>query len=404
MLTGCRIIVSEQKDPAFLPSPYGNEKCFIFIQNIVYGPGGKHIYYVVHQFCEGPDEKRTKEAMSYLEADLTSVSEGVGAVGSLATTRLISHWWPALIPNGPPPLSAVVFVPQTGMPYMALGWGTEISKNGTHLLLSAASYGPSDPSWVVALNIANGSRSSIPITVALANGLTFNPTKTKMYVCDMQDPAKILEGAVIDPDVPTRLVMTTVVEFGPLSGYNVSSPAVGPYSFSGDGSCLYFFDEDYRRLWTFQTVSRVATLIAVGSNDTAVPLTSSALRVPVEGGLTALAVSSNGVNVFFTTSWGELFLITMSEPCGTPLMVEELAEHPTESFSGLAIHEADGKLLVGTGNGLVLEFTTTLLPSGPSASTPSPPYTSSAAPQPPMSRSVPTAAPPSSRAFPGPAN
>ncbi|GBG92033.1 hypothetical protein CBR_g54153 [Chara braunii] len=385
-LTFCRTLLTHLPDPPFRWDPFSPDRCFVVIRNIVYGLDGKHFYYLVVQRCRDSDGRRTKYSVSCMEGDLTSAGQGVGAggVGSLATPRVVSHWWRAQSPSGLPPQSAEVFVPGSSMPFMAELSGTEMSKMGTHLLLTASSRGPSDPSWIVALNISDGSRSSIPMMAAeVAAGLTFDPAKTTLYVSDQYGPAEILEAPVIDPDVPGSLSMTTAVALGPLSGANVSQPEVGPYGFSADGSCLYFFDNDYERLWMFKRWTETVALLAVGVNDTAVPLRSDVLRVPMQGGPSALAVTADGMNVLFTTYFGELFHLTMSSPCGPPLKVVELTEHPTESFSALAMNESEGKLIVGTSGGHVLEFTVDLPPSP----TPSPLSVHSATSIPPMSRS-----------------
>lgn len=372
LVLACRVVLKEQPHPEFQTTQFSTDNCYVSMSGIVYAADGQHFYYIKQQRCVGPDKKNTKKLVSYMEGDIV-----------LGTTRVISSWWPSLNLSGLPPAIETVFKYGTGMSYMAEGTGMEMTPAGTHLLLTALSAGPSDPSWVVALSIADGSRSSIPIQAELAFGLTFDPAKTKLYVSDIYDPSEIFVSPVAPAGVPTSLMMTPAVQFGPVAGLNISSPVVGPYSFSGDGSCLYFVDQDYERLWTFAPLTAEVTLIAVGGEDMAVPLGSSPITVPIQGGPSDLVVTSDGLNVFFTTFWGELFHLTMSAPCGTPMKVVELTEHPIASMRGLALNEAESKLLVGTSDGDILEFTTSLLPSAPPATLPG---TSTATPQPTMSK------------------
>ncbi|GBG92389.1 hypothetical protein CBR_g55296 [Chara braunii] len=392
LLTACRTVVEHQPDPLFQDSPFGTDNCVVVIQNIVYAADGMQFYYILQQECLGPDGQFSKKSLSYMEANLTSVS-------GLATTRVLSHWWPAQSPNGAPPENNTLFLPNQGMPFMAEATGTEMSKMGTHLLLTTLSAGPSDLSWVVLLSIADGSRLSLPIQAELAAGLTFNPEKTKLYVTDVYDPSEILVAPVIAPDVPTRLGMNRAVQFGPLTGTNMSQPVIGPYSFSADGSCLYFVDQVYDRLWTFAPLSNEVKPIAVSSDDTSVPFGSNVVNVSMGGHPSDLAVTSDGLNVFFTTLWGELYHLTMSAPCGTPSDVEKLAEHDTAGFRGLALNEAEGKLLVGTTHGLIFEFTTSLPPpsTAPFTSLP-PPSTAPLTSRPPPSTAPLTSRPPPSAA------
>ncbi|GBG91075.1 hypothetical protein CBR_g51809 [Chara braunii] len=394
LLTGCKTVVSHVAAPPFegryvVP---GAEYCMRIIRNIVLSADGLHFYYILERRCEDTDGRIVRTAMSCMSADLTRVKQGVA---ELAATRVISHWWQAARPNGSAPRTAVAFERDRATPYMTELTGLELSKRSTHLLLTAYSASPSDPSWIVAVNIINGTRTSIEIDAQLATGLAFNPAKTELYISDIYDPPEIFAVAVDDPDVPSGYVaLRKVMAFDSyLSSANGSSPVVGPYGFDGDGGCLYFVDQDFNRLWGFETATRTVKLIAAGSDDSAALSSTSGslppLLIEMEGTMVELAATSDGLTIFVITFAGELFSISLASPCEAAMAANKLIQVPQSSLLGLAISKAGDYLLVGTNYGQVLELSTNLSssisnppPASPSGSSVSPTSGPSAASQP----------------------
>ncbi|GBG91077.1 hypothetical protein CBR_g51811 [Chara braunii] len=361
LLIACRTVLRHSMIslPGLLAAFPAKPRCVTAIGNIRFAPDGLIFYYVVESYYE-LGGKRSGESAMFMKGNLSGVRQGVE---QLASQTLISHSWVPSMPDGPPPSDPLIYGDGIPTPSVVYVDGIELSKQGTHLLLSAYTV-RGNASWITSLDVANGFRTSIRVPADTARGLAFDQNKTCLYIGDKSGLVpRILSAKVDGPDRPTTAELAAAVAVA-LAPWNssaaprvVNPPFFGSRSFSKDGSsCLYFIDREEGRVWGFEPASRRLRGITrkeAGVSD----LTDCALLALFrDGSLGEVATTSDGVNVFVTDASGILWWITLDAPCGCAREMEVAARFEGGGFRGLAISEDDQLLYVGTTSGLMLEI------------------------------------------------
>ncbi|GBG70889.1 hypothetical protein CBR_g8189 [Chara braunii] len=368
VITACTPLVDHQVPDAVLKA--ANETkfsipsvCFSMIRNIVVRPNASGLYYLVSDMCVMGGWLVTTSLQSIMAVSFEGSSGSMVSLSSPAQqsqpsppvqVSVLSYVWPVASPSGPPPASPPIAQNRTELDSMLNINTAALSSDGSHLIMAAYPSPPTGTSWVVSLDVISGARLSTPVSLGKIWGLAFSPNYTALYLADSADsadslvPPRILvaEVAASTPLLPASL-NTTV--FLPLSPTNISNPMFGPYSFTADGSCLYFLDGEQDRVWALHIASR--KLIPLSGSELSFPFPRNPMYT-----LLQIAVTSDGRNVFFTDYDGKLHLITLDSACGSPLSYQIVARRLRAGMWGLAISPDDKYLYVGTLDGRILKL------------------------------------------------
>ncbi|GBG84931.1 hypothetical protein CBR_g39394 [Chara braunii] len=345
VIAGCTILVVHPGSSALRRKAPKGAECQSSIRNIVIQSDLSALFYIASENCEADFEGVSQES-------IMRVSFG-SSMGSLSPpssrpedvqVSVLSYLWDIFNLSGPPPS----FAPIGSAKPMVNVVTAALSADKRHLVVGAYPPTATETSWIVSLDGQTGVRSSIPINAAKVYGLAFNPNHTEMYIADKQEPPRLLV-AQVDGFAPLPPYLNAS-SFVTLNSVNITSPLFGPYSLSGDGSCLYFLDDSVEGVWALDTASR--KLMALLGKDGPIRLEFSFFE-----SLGEIVVTSDGRQVFFTDFMGKLHRITLDTACGTPLSYEVVARKVDHELWGLAISPDDKYLYVGVGpDGAILQL------------------------------------------------
>eukprot|EP00244_Chara_vulgaris_P007117 TRINITY_DN266_c0_g1_i1.p1 TRINITY_DN266_c0_g1~~TRINITY_DN266_c0_g1_i1.p1 ORF type:complete len:511 (+),score=75.62 TRINITY_DN266_c0_g1_i1:201-1535(+) len=359
LIAECRSVLMTTPSADFTPSQPG-ETCETHARNVVITKDQMNLYYILDQFCM-VNGSRSKQSLSYWSADLRGVDTGMA---NATQGMLLTHWWNSSALNGPAEMQPTIF--QTldpSMPAMApmvYAYGLDLSPKESHLYVSAFALdsATSNISWVVVIDVANGSRVSIPVGAHLGYGLALNPARTHLYLSDAATPTRILVANMtgIEMITTTNFHPMALVNFAPQS--HVSRPIFNAHSFTKDGSCLYFIDDRNNEVLGFNVVTETVTILTRRS-ESALLVESDGAMADINGGadnmfggsLGEVATTSDGLYVFVSEFGGKLWRITLEEACGAPLSKTLVATYQGGGVWGLVVSSDDIYMYVGTADG-----------------------------------------------------
>ncbi|GBG84938.1 hypothetical protein CBR_g39401 [Chara braunii] len=352
LVAECRGILMTTPSADFVPSAPG-ETCEAHARNVVITNNSMRLYYILDQFCF-LNETRTRQALSYWSADLQGVDTGVVTA---AQGTLLTHWWNSSAVNGPaetePTVRHTWGIVTADMVPMVYAYGLELSRGESHLFVSAFTFDSptvtSNISWVVMIDVADGSRVSIPVGAHLGYGVAFNPAKTQLYFSDASAPPRILvaEMTGIETLNTSNFRPMPLISFAAAAG--VSRPIFSAHSFTANGSCLYFIDDNHDRVLALNLVSETVAIIATESPSAL--LVADEKASSFRGRFGEVATTSDGLNVFVSDFEGMLWQITLEQACGTPMSKSIVANYQGGGVWGLIVSRDDLYVYVGTADG-----------------------------------------------------
>ncbi|GBG76341.1 hypothetical protein CBR_g22088 [Chara braunii] len=231
------------------------------------------------------------------------------------------------------------------------------SPNGSHLLLSTDVSGEDLYSRVPFLSVLDGNRTSYAQPAAISGSLTLNPAKTQVYLSDMGRPTRVLTAPFVDvvSGVAGVSPWTTVASFSRGGQPNISTVHFNHQSFASDGSCLYFVDRAFNRVWAMGAASGEVTLVA-GTGESGV-INGDGGNATFRG-LRDILVTPDGCNLFVSEIGGRIRWITLEAPCGQAKSVETIVRYPDGGLWGLALKDEGTqlKLYAGGNEGSIFEL------------------------------------------------
>ncbi|GBG83286.1 hypothetical protein CBR_g36901 [Chara braunii] len=357
--------------------------CGDTIQDVVLDPVDLIFYYILDEQCARVGAIKstlTHWRVSYRKAALRNIS-----ADGLVKEEVISYWWNASVPDSPAASAPIVLRDPERIPSidMALTNGMDLSPSRSHLVVGARV--PRSKSGLALLSVADGSRLTFPSNADALGSLAFSPDKSRLYTVDLSAPTIRLESAAV-PAAPDGLPLSAATSFHQVAIYtqngnpNITDMTFGSQSFAPDGSCLYFLDSDYGRVWALDLSSTQKTPILVAGTDEEGMQDGGPLMAKFEDPR-ELAVTSDGCNLFVSERNGFLRRIELEQPCGRARSVDTVVRYGPGGFRGLALR-SDGTQLyvyVGSNDGHLfeLEIKQDLLPVCgplPSSSSSQPPH------------------------------
>ncbi|GBG78289.1 hypothetical protein CBR_g26319 [Chara braunii] len=326
--------------------------CGHTIRDVVLDPVDLILYYVLREECErqtGVESTVTHGRVSYRKAALWNIS-----ADGLVKEEVISYWWNASVPEGPA-ASAPIFVldPETNSSMdMVMANGMDLSPSRSHLVAGVRM--PREKSDLVLLSVADGSRLAFPSKADALGSLAFSPDKSHLYTVDRYEPTIRLESAAVAAG-PDGLPLSAATSFELEASFtqngnpNITDMTFGSQSFAPDGSCLYFLDSAFRRVWALDLSSTPKTPILVAGTDEAGiqdgDPSMAKFEYPRE-----LAVTSDGCNLFVSERSGFLRWIELEQPCGRARSVHTVVRYGPGGFRGLALRSNGTQLYVYLGS------------------------------------------------------
>ncbi|GBG91538.1 hypothetical protein CBR_g52572 [Chara braunii] len=406
----CKVIVKHQS----LLSPLQNSPdttCSSLMRNIVLHPDAGVFFFIFEERCDTDNRTAMQSQVSIHQGNL-HVAGG--------EAPRICYWWSSTELDGPRPNNTVCrdYDCYRLMDYPS---GMVLSKSGSELLLCGSLQDYPGTSWLTALRIADGSKSSTRLPIESAEGLSWDPGMATLFMSASTTPPTSISSADVTLDANgtfanRTLSLSKAVQFESHLGFNISKPYFGPQSFTSDGKCLYFIDRAApSEVWAFHPSSQNATLVAgsrslsstrLAPAERANATSSSRSSADVDGlqasfgELLDIAVVGDGHHLFASESrTGRILWIEMDSPCTRARRVTEIAKylrHEPTGVSGLAV-QVDGQIVnltVGVDDGQIFRLSlNTSVPFSPPAPDPPPPSSRSPSDSFPASPSVPQSSP-----------
>ncbi|GBG87288.1 hypothetical protein CBR_g45347 [Chara braunii] len=327
------------------------------------------IYYVLDEMCLAPDGSVTDKTISIRKASFSLADRPPSLLNANDNNTLVTYWWPASSPNGTK-VSDRIFVKMgvnmsSSVADTRVFYGLDVSRSQSNLVVSSEPYDVGGTRIITSVSVIDGSRSSIDSGVSSLESLALDPANNTLYISDNSATSpKILSVPVSDSGLPTAggdlsQVLST---FGDT---RVSSIYFGPYSFVSGGSCMYFRDDQQNRVWGFDphhsSSTFNVTLVAGSalSGERGVQNVDDANTTFYR--MQALVTTPDGCNLFVTDEIdgnGLVRWLKLDRPCSLATRVEVVAKHNGIGSSSLALHIAEGRviLFVGSSNGDVLQL------------------------------------------------
>ncbi|GBG67384.1 hypothetical protein CBR_g521 [Chara braunii] len=365
-----QLVVHIEPEAPFRDDPNTGRICSSYIFSIQVWEdedGAVSLYYGVSESCDhGSDGTDKVVRMSERKADIRSVGEHL----SIAD-ELITYWFPVSGPDGPRVSYPVSYnytnISRTPM-YMFTPF--EISELG--------SYDPEGKvkSRVTVVSTTMGNRSTVLTDSGQLMSLASNPARTKLYITDETPvsavtPPKIRLLSANTTDDDTLIDNSTIFKmddhFTDDAGVrSISSVHFLRQSSFADGSCVYFTDRKFPRVWSI--IAPDVPKVNPTHPSRLVPVAGSGRETTFDGSvpdvsfrqLRDVVTTAEGCHLFVTEDGppGNVRWIKLSTPCARADTVETIFRSDASGFWGLALHDdgVDLYLYVGTSDGDIIEL------------------------------------------------
>ncbi|GBG93162.1 hypothetical protein CBR_g59765 [Chara braunii] len=360
------------------------------------------IYYVLDELCIAPNASITDRAISIRNASFSLADRSPSLLNAHDNNTLVTYWWPASSPNGTKVSERQLLKLGLNMSsWVAVKtvfyYGLDLSRSQSNLVVSSQPYDVGRMRIITSVSVIDGSRSSIDLGLSSLESLALDPANNTLYISDNIVPSpKILSVPVSESGLPTARGDQSQV-LGTFGDTKVSSIRFGPNSFVSGGSCMYFRDDQQQRVWGFDprrsSSSSDATLVAGSGHDVQNVDDANTTFYRMQ----ALVATPDGCNLFVTDEMGGTGMVRwlkLERPCSLATRVEVVANHTGIGSSSLALHVAEGRviLFLGSSNGDVFQLVINEELLGGCASDP-PPLGSGSSPPPSSSPSLPLPTP-----------
>ncbi|GBG91537.1 hypothetical protein CBR_g52571 [Chara braunii] len=358
--------------------------CSTLMRNIVLNPDAAVFFFIFEERCDTDNRTAMQSQVSVHQGNL-HVAGG--------DTPRISYWWSSTELDGSRRPNSTVCPDYSCYRLMDYPSGMVLSKSRSQLLLVGSLQDYPSTSWLTALRIADGSRSSTRLPIESAEGLSWDPGMARLFMSASTTPPTSISSADVTLDANSTfanrtLSLSQVAQFESHLGFNISKPYFGPQSFTSDGQCLYFIDRAAPgEVWALHPSSPNATLVAGSrsrSSTRLAPSSSSSSSVDVAaleahfGELRDIAAVGDGRHLFVSESrTGQIFWIELDRPCTGARRATAIATYPRHVPTGISGLTAVAKdqnvnLTVGVDDGHIFLISISLNSSVP-LSTPPPP-------------------------------